>query len=109
MSVEAARLGVTFEVAAGVQDDERADAGYQCREQQPQTIEVERQRQSERRRPRQLDQPPASGHRSLHFAAKEYGQHGRPGRKRRRSAREPAHEPCREDRDHERRDDEANH
>ena len=55
---------MTFEVPARVQNDECADAGDQDREQQPQTIEVERQRQSERWRPRQLDQAPGSGDRS---------------------------------------------
>ena len=102
-------MGVTFEVPAGVENDERADAGDQDREQQPQTIEVERQRQSERRRPRQLDQAPASGDRSSHFVAKEYGQQGRPSREDAGTMREPAHEPCREDGDDERRQDEADH
>ena len=107
--VEAAGVGVTFEVTAGVQDDERADAGNQGREQQPQAIEVERQRQSERRRPRQLDQAASSGDRSPHFIAKEYGQQGRPRGEHPRSMRESADEPGREDRDHERREDEADH
>ena len=62
--VEAARLGVTIEVTAGIENNERTDAGNQRREQQPETIEVERQRQSERRRPRQLDQAAAAGARS---------------------------------------------
>src|SRR5687768_18107349 len=50
----------SFEIAAGVEDDERADAGDQRCEQQPQAIEIERQRQSERRRPRQRDQAACS-------------------------------------------------
>ena len=102
-------MRVTFEVAAGVQHDERADAGNQDRKQQPQAIEVERQRQSERRRPRQFDQAPSFGDRSPHFIAKKYGQQGRPCREHPRSMWESADEPGREDCDHERREDEADH
>ena len=108
--VEAARMGVPVEVAAGVQNDERADAGDQRREQQPETIEVERQRQSERRRPRPARPAAPPADTALRISLpRTTASSGRPGCEPPRSTREPADEPGREDRDDERREDEADH
>ncbi len=107
--VEAASLGVPVEVATRVEDDEGADAGDQRREQQPQTIEVEGQRQAQRRRPRQLDPTRSFGGHSQQFAAEQCRQYRRPGGKHPSAMRIPADQPGRADRQHEGRENEKRH
>ena len=107
--IEAPDLRMVFEVAAGVENDECADAGNEDGEEQPETVEVEGQRQAERRRPRRLDQAPASRHRAPHLTGKdereERGQHRKKGGVTRTVAYEPGREQC----DDERRQNETDH
>jgi hypothetical protein len=105
--VEAASLRMIVQVLAGVEDDERADQRDQQREQQPQPVEVEGQRQAERRRPRPLDQAAARGQRRPKLCSEDDGDENGPGGKEPCGPGYTPHEPRRERRGEEGRQDDG--
>jgi hypothetical protein len=105
--IEPAGSSVTVEVAACVENDKGADAGDQRREQEAQAVQVERERQSKRRRPGQLDQAAARGNGFPQFVGKEDGEQRGPGGQHPRSTGNAAGHPAGGERDDERRQDQG--
>ena len=94
-------MRMTGKVAACVENDKRSDAGDEDGEQQPQAVEVERQRQTEGRRPREFDEPAGIAERRRQFSSQQRRQQCRPQGQDGSTSGKPAHQPGRDRRDDE--------
>jgi hypothetical protein len=91
--VERAGLRMAVKIAARVEDHERPDARDHHREQQPESVEIERQRQAQRRRPRALDDVGSAGQDRAELGTEHHREQRGPQREQTRRARVTRDEP----------------